>query len=84
MQATKEDLERGFSVNVFGPVYMIQAVVPVMPRGGRIINISSIASKLGMPVIPLYGAAKAAQDQLAYTVAMEVRTFPRGIDKIIQ
>ena len=73
MQATKEELERVFGVNVFGPVYMMQAVVPVMPRGGRIINIGSIASKLGMSVIPLYGAAKAAQDQLAYTAAMEVR-----------
>ncbi|KIV90793.1 hypothetical protein PV10_05401 [Exophiala mesophila] len=83
MQATKEDLERVFNVNVFGPVFMMHAVVPVMPRGGRIINISSIASKLGLSVIPLYGAAKAAQDQLAYTAAMELgRTYGITINQV--
>lgn len=72
MEATTEILERIFRVNVFGSLYMIQAIAPLMPRGGRIINIGSIASKLGIPFIPIYVAAKSAQDQLAYAAAMEV------------
>ncbi|KIX06766.1 uncharacterized protein Z518_04742 [Rhinocladiella mackenziei CBS 650.93] len=72
MQASDEDLKKVFGVNVFGPLYMIRAVVPLMPRGGRIVNVSSIASKMGMAVIPLYSSAKAAQDQLAYALAMEL------------
>lgn len=43
-----------------------------MPRGGRVINIGSEASRLGMAPIAIYGAAKAAQDALTYSMAMEV------------
>ena len=72
LQSTKEDVERTFRVNVFASLYMTQAVVPVMPRGGRIVNIGTIASKMGTAPIPLYSASKAAQDALAYAMAMEV------------
>jgi NAD(P)-dependent dehydrogenase (short-subunit alcohol dehydrogenase family) len=70
-----EDLEREFGVNVFGTVYMIQAVVGAgkMPKGGRIINVGSIASKTLPPVGPVYCAAKAAQDSLTTLWAGEVR-----------
>ncbi|EXJ56867.1 hypothetical protein A1O7_07211 [Cladophialophora yegresii CBS 114405] len=72
LQATEEDVLRTFGVNVFASLYMTQAVVPVMPRGGRIVNIGSIASKMGMAPIPLYSASKAASDTLAYTMATEL------------
>ncbi|EXJ67457.1 uncharacterized protein A1O5_09470 [Cladophialophora psammophila CBS 110553] len=72
MQATKEDVEKTFAVNVFASLYMTQAVISVMPRGGRIINIGSIASKMGMAPVPLYSASKAALDTLSYAMAMEL------------
>ncbi len=72
LQATKEDVERAFGLNLFASIYMTQAVVPVMPRGGRIVNIGSIASKMGITAVPLYSASKAAQDTLAYAMSMEV------------
>lgn len=71
-KASKEDIERTFTANVYAPLFMIQATVPVMPQGGRIINIGSIASKLGVAPIPLYVASKAAQDALTFAMAMEV------------
>ncbi|KAK5048051.1 hypothetical protein LTR84_006241 [Exophiala bonariae] len=71
-KATKEDLDRTFGANVYAPLFMIQAVVPVMPRGGRVINIGSIASKLGVAPIPLYVASKAALDALTFAMAMEL------------
>ncbi|OAL32758.1 hypothetical protein AYO22_00232 [Fonsecaea multimorphosa] len=71
MQATGEDVEKTFALNVFASLFMTQAVVPVMPRGGRIINIGSIASKMGMAPVALYSAAKAAVDTLSYALAME-------------
>jgi NAD(P)-dependent dehydrogenase (short-subunit alcohol dehydrogenase family) len=43
-----------------------------MPKGGRIINVTSVASKLGMVVLPVYGASKAAVDSLTFTWAREV------------
>jgi len=65
-----------FGVNVFGPIYLTQAVVQIgkMPRGGRIINIGSIVSKMGMAFAAVYAAAKAASDSLTAAWAGEVST----------
>lgn len=77
MEVTAEQLEYEFGVNVFGMIYITQAVVGVgkMPRGGRIINIGSIASRLLGPP-PVYSATKAAQDALTTLWAGEV-SLPR-------
>jgi len=75
LDTTKEQLEETFAVNVFGTVYVTKAVVPHMPAGGRIINITSIASKMGLDIMAAYGASKAALDSLTYSWALEVSTF---------
>lgn len=67
------ELTHLLDINVKGPIFVAQAVVPVMPPGGRIVNISSIASKLGDDMIPMYGASKAAIDSLTWSWAKEVR-----------
>ncbi|KAL2139768.1 hypothetical protein VTI28DRAFT_4720 [Corynascus sepedonium] len=56
---------------VFGALY---AVVKLgkMPRGGRIINTGSIASKMGSTSLGVDAAAKAATDSLMATWAMEL------------
>ncbi|KAH6969293.1 hypothetical protein DER45DRAFT_639475 [Fusarium avenaceum] len=64
-------LTQAFDVNIKGPIFVAQAVVPLIAPGGRIINISSIASKLGDSVIPVYGASKAALDSLTWSWAKE-------------
>ena len=73
LEATAEQLENEFGVNVFSVIYMTQAVVGVgqMPKGGRIINIGSTASKLLVPSI-VYTVTKAAQDALTTLLAGEV------------
>lgn len=72
LASTKEDIDFTFGVNVYAPIFMVQAVIPHMPHGGRIINISSVASKVGDPFSCLYGPSKAALDSLSYTWASEV------------
>jgi NAD(P)-dependent dehydrogenase (short-subunit alcohol dehydrogenase family) len=72
LSATKESLDTLFSSIVYAPIFLVQAVVPHMPRGSRVINIGSIASKLGMAPVGTYGAAKAALDALTYSMAMEL------------
>ena len=74
LEATPEHLEKSFGVNVYGPIYLTQAVVNTgkMPRGGRIINIGSVVSKMGMALAAVYAAAKAAQDSLTASWASEV------------
>jgi NAD(P)-dependent dehydrogenase (short-subunit alcohol dehydrogenase family) len=76
MDVRQEQLEHDFAVNVFGTIYMTQAVVTVgrMSQGGRVINIGSIMSKvLRPPMAPaVYGVTKAATDALTTLWAGEV------------
>jgi 3-oxoacyl-[acyl-carrier protein] reductase len=57
--------------NVFGPMSIINASLDHLPpRGGRIINISSIASKTAnSDPIMTYGASKAALDSITRSLA---------------
>ncbi|KAF5658048.1 3-oxoacyl-reductase [Fusarium circinatum] len=71
MAATPSQLTEVFDVNIKGPIFVTQAVVPLIAPGGRIVNISSIASKLGDNYIPVYGASKAALDSLTWSWAKE-------------
>ncbi|KAF4435589.1 3-oxoacyl-acyl-carrierreductase [Fusarium acutatum] len=71
MAVTPKQLTGVLDVNVKGPIFVAQAVVPVIAPGGRIVNISSIASKLGDNFIPIYGASKAALDSLTWSWAKE-------------
>jgi NAD(P)-dependent dehydrogenase (short-subunit alcohol dehydrogenase family) len=66
LDVTPEKLEYEFGVNVFGIIYLVQAVVLLgkMPRGGRIINVGSIASRVVSNSTAVYSAAKGAQDSL--------------------
>ncbi|OAQ98870.1 hypothetical protein LLEC1_07625 [Akanthomyces lecanii] len=66
-----EQLSDVFQINVLGPFNMVHAVLPNMPRGGRIINISSTSSKRGNVNISTYAASKAALDSLTWTWAGE-------------
>ncbi|KAB5547260.1 short chain type dehydrogenase [Coniochaeta sp. 2T2.1] len=71
-QASKESIEKTFAVNVHGPLFMVQSAVPMMPRGGRIINIGSVGSKTGTPESAVYVASKAAVDALTFAMAKEL------------
>lgn len=68
----EEKLSHLLTLNILGPFYMVNSVIPHMPRGGRIINISSTNSKRGNVNISTYAASKAALDSLTWTWADEV------------
>jgi NAD(P)-dependent dehydrogenase (short-subunit alcohol dehydrogenase family) len=72
METDQKLLDTTFGSILYGPVFMIQSVVPHMPRGGRIINIGSATAKMGTPSMPIYATAKAALDCLTYSISMEV------------
>lgn len=73
LDISDKDMSNILDVNVFGAINLVRAAVPHMGKGGRIINIGSVASKLGMVAAPIYSASKAALDSLTYTWAREVR-----------
>ncbi|KAK3177263.1 hypothetical protein K4F52_009938 [Lecanicillium sp. MT-2017a] len=70
--AKPEEIDSMLNTNIKGMIYMCQAAVPHMPSGGRIVNVSSSASKRGRPAIPIYGATKAAVDSLTWSLSSEL------------
>jgi short-subunit dehydrogenase len=69
------DLEQVLQVDLFGPLYAIQAVVPHMRRQqrGQIINVSSVLGVRALPRVGGYAAAKGALERLSESLRTEVR-----------
>jgi NAD(P)-dependent dehydrogenase (short-subunit alcohol dehydrogenase family) len=76
-ESTIEDLRRQFEVNVFGPVAVMQAVLPYMRkrRSGRILNITSMGGITTFPGISFYHGSKFALEGISESVGKEVRSF---------
>ncbi|KAI1359288.1 NAD(P)-binding protein [Xylaria arbuscula] len=70
LQVTPEEISSVFHTNFQGTFLLTQATLPYMPRGGRIINISTCISRMGLHS-PVYTASKAAIDSLTFTWALE-------------
>lgn len=67
-----------FDVNVKGVFWLTQAVLPLLREGARIVNISSIAGRIGRAGgRSVYGATKAALDAFTRNWALELA--PRKI-----
>lgn len=49
-----DEWNKTLEVNVRGPFVLIQAALPYMKEGGRVINIGSIISRLGSWMLPVY------------------------------
>ena len=58
-QATPDDFERLFAINVRAPFFIVQRALPLMKRGGRIINISSGVTWFAVPEV-VYAMTKGA------------------------
>ncbi len=44
MEETKEGIDKVMGTALYGPIFLLQTVVPRMPRGGRIISTYYIIS----------------------------------------
>ncbi|MEO8858514.1 MAG: SDR family oxidoreductase [Burkholderiaceae bacterium] len=74
LQATDDEWEFAFNLNVRAQFWMIQAVLPAMlaKGGGSIINMASVCSSLkGLPNRFIYGSSKAAVVGLTKAVAAD-------------
>ena len=78
-----EELKAQFETNFFGVVRVSQAVIPVMrkQKSGIIVNVSSVAGKIGFPVSPGYISSKFAIEGLSESMRYELSPF--GINLII-
>ncbi len=80
---TISDLKDQFETNFFGVIRTIQAVLPTMrsQKSGTIVNVSSVAGRIGFPVTPGYISTKFALEGLSESMRYEL--FPFGIKTII-
>lgn len=72
---TCEDFEEAMAVHFFGPLFTTLAVLPHMRNNGsgRIVNITSIGGKIGIPHLAPYSASKFALVGFSDAVRAEVR-----------
>src|SRR3954468_179207 len=64
-------LERVYAVNVLAPLALAQLVLPRMPDGGRVINVTSDAAVWPYEGWGGYGSSKAALDQVSAVLGQE-------------
>lgn len=62
------------TTNVLGPILLTQACLPYLPhdRSGRIVNVSSIGSFIGLPTQGVYAASKGALESITKVWAAEL------------
>src|SRR5713101_7705082 len=80
---TLQQVQQQFDTNVFGVLRVNRAALPHMRRqgSGLLLQIGSIAGRLGMPFLGLYGATKFALEGLTESYRSELAPF--GIDAAI-
>lgn len=76
-QTTVESFDRLFAVNVRAPLFIIQRALPLMPDGGRIVNIGSAVARMAVATELVYSMTKAAVQMLSSNLANALGT--RGI-----
>uniref|UniRef100_A0A3Q3JVK0 Hydroxysteroid (17-beta) dehydrogenase 2 n=1 Tax=Monopterus albus TaxID=43700 RepID=A0A3Q3JVK0_MONAL len=67
---------RIMEVNFLGAVNMCQVFLPLLKRSrGRIINVSSVAGEVPMPLLAAYGASKAALSSFSKALRLELSAW---------
>jgi len=76
-EASEQEARDQIEANVFGLLWVTQAVLPVMraQKNGHIIQLSSALGVATLPVLGIYNASKWAVEGLSETLATEVKAF---------
>jgi NADP-dependent 3-hydroxy acid dehydrogenase YdfG len=76
-EASEQEARDQIEANVFGLLWVTQAVLPVMRAqgNGHIIQLSSALGVATLPVLGIYNASKWAVEGLSETLATEVKAF---------
>jgi len=76
-ETSEEEARQQIETNVFGLLWVTQAVLPIMRNqgNGHIIQISSVLGITTLPTLGIYNASKFAVEGLSETLASEVAGF---------
>ena len=71
---TIQDIRNQFEINFFGLVELTKKIIPVMldSNQGRIVNVSSVAGLISLPLIGAYSASKYALEAVTDALRMEL------------
>jgi NAD(P)-dependent dehydrogenase (short-subunit alcohol dehydrogenase family) len=73
----EEGFDRVFDINVKGPMFLVQALLPILANPASIVLNGSINAHIGMPNSSVYAASKAALISLGKTLSGEL--VSRGV-----
>ncbi|MBE8726012.1 SDR family NAD(P)-dependent oxidoreductase [Flavobacterium hungaricum] len=73
----EQEIRQQFETNVFGLIWLTQAVIPIMreQQFGHIIQISSVLGVIAFPTLGIYSASKFAVEGLTESLSAEVAGF---------
>jgi NADP-dependent 3-hydroxy acid dehydrogenase YdfG len=76
-EAGASDVRDLYDTNIFGPLAVIQAVLPLLRKqgGGHILGVSSSLGHVTMPVIGYYCSSKWAFEAIHESLAAEIKPF---------
>ncbi|ALC25060.1 short-chain dehydrogenase [Streptomyces pristinaespiralis] len=74
---TRAEFDHLFAVNVRAPYFIVEHALPLLRDGGRIITISSVATRMANPAQTSFAMTKAAVETMGRTLANPLG--PRGI-----
>jgi NAD(P)-dependent dehydrogenase (short-subunit alcohol dehydrogenase family) len=72
-----DEIKAQFETNFFGAIRVMQKVIPIMrkQRSGTIVNVSSIAGRIGFPMGSAYVSSKFALEGLSESISYELKQF---------
>ena len=77
VEFTHDDWQQILAVDLYGAVHFLRHGLPVMEKGGAVVNVTSIHGHMTSPLVAPYAAAKAAVESLTRTASIEWK--PHGI-----
>ena len=72
-----DEIKAQFEINFFGAIRVMQKVIPILrkQKSGTIVNVSSIAGRIGFPMGSAYVSSKFALEGLSESISYELKQF---------
>ncbi|NHO31727.1 SDR family NAD(P)-dependent oxidoreductase [Acetobacter fallax] len=77
-----EDVQRQIAINLTAPILLTSQLLPLIPRGGHIVFINSLAAVIPLANSAVYVASKAALRSFALALTLETKSVGIAVSSI--